>query len=155
MAEETVKPILIIGIGNVLMQDEGIGCKLIEELEKHAGEYPDVEFLDAGLAGLSVVHYLEKRKKAVFIDCADMKTSPGTIKKFSPGDVSSIKTLPKQPHEADLVKILKICKFLEKSPEEIVIFGIQPQSVEPGNELTSALKDKIQDYVSMILKEIS
>ena len=155
MSGVKVKPVIVIGIGNVLMQDEGIGCKLIEELEKHSEKLPDVELMDAGLAGLSVVHYLEGRKKAVFLDCADMKTPPGTIKKFSPGDVDSIKTLPKQPHEADLMKILKICKFLEKSPEEIIIFGIQPQKVQAGQNLTSTLKDKIQDYVSEILKELN
>ncbi len=66
------------------MSDEGIGGFIIERLLKQADKYPDVEFLDAGTGGMSLLHLIEGRRKAVLIDLAYMGTPPGTIIKFPP-----------------------------------------------------------------------
>ena len=76
------KPIVIIGLGNPLMADEGIGTQIIARLLDLAADYPDVDFIDAGTGGMNVLHLIADRKKAVIIDCALMKTAPGSIKRF-------------------------------------------------------------------------
>jgi len=137
------------------MADEGIGVHLIERLAGSAGEYPSVDFIDAGTGGLSVLHHMEGRRRAVIIDCAFMDEPPGAIRRFTPGDVRSTKVLAHQSlHEADLMRIIAMARQLDQAPEQIVIFGIQPERIEPGQTLSRTLTDKMDEYISTILREL-
>ena len=149
------RPIVVLGIGNPLMGDEGIGVYLIERLAASAAEYPSVDFIDAGSGGLSILHYLDGRRKAIIIDCAFMDEPPGAIRRFTPEEVRSRKVLAHQSlHEADLMRIIAMARQLGQAPEQIVIFGIQPEQVQPGEELSRMLVERIDEYVSLILREL-
>lgn len=149
------KPVVVLGLGNSLMADEGIGVYLVERLMPFASAYPAVDFIDAGTGGLSILYHLESRCKAILIDCAFMDEPPGTIRRFTPGDVQSAKVLAHQSlHEADLMRILAMARELGQAPGEIVIFGIQPERVEPGIGLSQTLTERIDEYISAILHEL-
>jgi hydrogenase maturation protease len=149
------KPVVVLGVGNPLMGDEGIGVYLVERLTRSAAEYPSVDFVDAGAGGLSVLHDLGGRHKAIIIDCAFMDEEPGTIRRFAPEEVRSTKVLAHQSlHEADLMRIIEIGRQLDQAPEEIVIFGIQPERVEFGQGLSPTLTARTDEYVSQILQEL-
>jgi hydrogenase maturation protease len=146
------KPVVVLGLGNPLMADEGIGVHLVERLLESADRYPAVDFIDAGTGGLPILYQIEGRRKAIVIDCAFMDEPPGTIRRFTPDEVESRKVLAHQSlHEADLMKIIAIARDLGQAPEEIVIFGIQPERIEPGLGLSRALRDRINEYISAIL----
>jgi hydrogenase maturation protease len=150
------RPVVVLGLGNPLMGDEGIGVCLIERLSRSAAEHPSVDFIDAGTGGFAVLHYLEGRRKAILIDCALMGAEPGTLRRFTPGDVESIKTLAHQSlHETDLLRVIRMAERLGQTPEQIVLFGIQPDRVEPGRSLSRTLFGRIDDYLSAILREIA
>jgi hydrogenase maturation protease len=150
-----IKPVVVLGLGNPLMGDEGIGVYLVERLTRSAAEYPSVDFVDAGTGGLSVLHYLDGRRKAILIDCAFMDEEPGTIRRFTPQEVRSTKVLAHQSlHEADLMRIIEIGRQLDQAPEEIVIFGIQPERVEFGQGLSPTLMERTDEYISLILQEL-
>jgi hydrogenase maturation protease len=145
----------VLGLGNPLMADEGIGVHLVERLLESADRYPAVDFIDAGTGGLSILYQIEGRRKAIVIDCAVMDEPPGTIRRFTPDQVQSRKVLAHQSlHEADLMKILALARDLGQAPEEIVIFGIQPERIEPGLGLSRTLRDRINEYISAILHEL-
>ncbi len=149
------KSTVVLGLGNPLMGDEGIGVYLIERLADSAVDYPSVDFLDAGTGGLSVLHYIEGRRKAIIIDCAFMDEKPGTIRRFTPEEVRSRKVLAHQSlHEADLMRIIEIARQLDQAPEEIVIFGIQPQRVELVQGLSTTLMERTDEYISRVLQEL-
>jgi hydrogenase maturation protease len=149
------KPVVVLGLGNPLMADEGIGVQLVERLMESAAACPAVDFVDAGTGGLSILHHIEGRRKAVVIDCAFMGEPPGAIRRFTPEEVQSTKVLAHQSlHEADLMRILAMARELGQVPEEIVIFGIQPERVEPGQGLSRTLVERIEEYISMILHEL-
>ena len=149
------KPVVVLGLGNPLMADEGVGVYLIERLQESAGDFPFVDFVDAGTGGLAVLHLLEGRRQAIVIDCAFMEEPPGTIRRFTPDQVQSAKVLAHQSlHEADLLRIIEMARQLGQAPETIVLFGIQPQRVEPGWELSRTLIERIDEYVSMIRREL-
>jgi hydrogenase maturation protease len=153
--QSITKPVVVLGLGNPLMADEGIATYLLEFLVDRAAEYPDVDFIDAGTGGLSILYQIEGRQKAIVIDCAFMDEPPGTIRRFTPDEVESRKVLAHQSlHEADLMKILAIARDLGQAPDEIVIFGIQPERVEPGMGLSRTLRDRINEYISAILHEL-
>jgi hydrogenase maturation protease len=149
------RPVVVLGLGNPLMGDEGIGVYLVERLAKSAAEYPDVDFVDAGTGGLTVLHQIEGRRKAVFIDCAFMDQEPGAIRRFAPDEVRTRKVLTRQSlHEADLMQILAMAAQLGQAPKQVVLFGIQPQRVEPGQGLSGTLSARIDEYVGLILQEL-
>ena len=149
------KNLIVLGLGNPLMSDEGVGGFLIERFLTRQGDYPDVEFLDAGTGGMNLLHLMAGRRKVVIIDCAYMETTPGTIRKFTPEDVKSVKKLAHQSlHEADLLKIIEISRKLGACPEKIIMFGIEPSTVEMNMGLSKALTPRIDDYIAVISKEL-
>ena len=146
---------VVLGLGNPLMADEGIGVHLLGRLARRAAQYPEVEFVDAGTGGMSVLHLIEGRTKAIFIDCAFMGQEPGTLKRFTPEEVRTTKVLAHQSlHEADLLRLLALAEALGQGPEDVVIFGIEPQVVEPRQGISPALLDKTGHYLSEILSEL-
>lgn len=145
----------MLGLGNPLMADEGIGVCLVVRLSRFAEEYPDVEFIDAGTGGLAVLHHIQGRRKVIFIDCAYMGEEPGAIRRFTPEEVCSAKVLAHQSlHEADLLRIIDMSRQLGEAPDEIVIFGIQPQRIESAMDLSPSLQGRIDEYLTVLSKEL-
>jgi hydrogenase maturation protease len=159
------KAVIVIGLGNTLMSDEGVGVRVVHRLldfarlggasRSRAGRFPSVDFAEAGTGGISILHLIRGKDKAIFIDCARMSEEPGVIRKFTPQEIKSTKVLTHQSlHEADLIKVIDLAGQLGQCPAEIVIFGIEPQSVKPGCELSKILADRLDEYVTMIRKEL-
>ncbi len=149
------KAIVVLGLGNPLMADEGVGVAVVERLGARAERYPDVEFIDAGTGGMAVLHWIEGRQKAVFVDCAFMGEPPGTLRRFTPDEVRSTKVLAHQSlHEADLLRILDLAGQLGQAPQQVVIFGIQPETVTPRPGLSQIIEDRMAQYVATIRSEL-
>jgi hydrogenase maturation protease len=149
------KPIVVLGLGNPLMADEGIGVDLVSRLSQEAARYPAVDFIDAGTGGMAVLHLIEGRRKAILIDCAYMDEAPGTIRRFTPDEVRSRKVLAHQSlHEADLLRILQLAEQLGQLPEQVVLFGIQPVAVELRQGLSDVLLDTIGHFLAEIRSEL-
>lgn len=146
---------VVIGLGNALFTDEGVGIHLLHELEKHAARLPSVAFCEIGTAGMRALHAMEDAQKAFFLDCALMGEEPGTIRRFTPESARSIKGLRGfSLHEGDLFQILDLARSLGQCPAEVSIYGIQPASTEPGERLSPLLAGKRDDYVKIVLKEL-
>jgi len=148
-------PIVVIGVGNTLMRDEGVGVRLVQDLAKDQSRYPEVEFIDFGTGGLGLVHALDKRRAAVIVDCARMGRAPGEFERFTPEQVRSVKKLAGNSlHEGDLLRTLDIAKTLGQCPEHIVILGIEPADTSPGMELSRVIADRIPLYKNAVLCEL-
>jgi hydrogenase maturation protease len=149
------KDVVVLGLGNPLMSDEGVGVFLIEKLAAAAEVYPHAEFIDAGTGGMNVLHLIADAKKAILIDCAFMGMTPGAIKKFSADDVKSVKQLAHASlHEADIVAVIDLARRLGQCPEEIVIFGIEPETVDAGRGLSTAVSGNVDEYLAVIREEL-
>jgi len=149
------KPVIVIGLGNTLMSDEGAGVRVVERLLDFAGRFPLVDFVDAGTGGMSILHLIGDKDKAIFIDCARMGEKPGAIRKFTPQEIKSAKVLAHRSlHEADLIKVIDLAGQLGQCPAEMVIFGIEPEVVEPGAGLSETLAGKVEHYVSVVCQEL-
>ena len=147
--------ILVAGVGNPLMSDEGIGVRLVSDLAKLADRFPDVDFADLGTAGPSVVHALAGYHKVIFVDCAFMGEMPGTIRRFTPADVRSKADRRRSSlHQGDLLASIDLAHALGECPEEIVIFGIEPETVRPGEALSATLRKRLEGYVRTIAAEL-
>jgi hydrogenase maturation protease len=149
------KDTIIIGLGNLLLSDEGIGIHLIRKLSEHQDKFPSVDFIDAGTGGMNVLHLIANRKKAVIIDCVKMGKRPGTIKRFEPADVQTTKKMMHfSLHEADILQIINLSKQLGECPDKIVIFGIEPESLELGQKPSKTLSGRTNAYLADICKEL-
>ena len=149
------KTIAVLGLGNPLMADDGIGSHIIERFLTQADKFPDVDFIDAGTGGMNLLHLISARRKVILIDCAYMGTKAGTIKRFTPEQVTSVKQLAHQSlHEADILKVLDLAKQLEQYPAEVVIFGIEPESIKLVQKLSDTVAGKIDCYMASISEEL-
>jgi hydrogenase maturation protease len=159
------KAVIVIGLGNTLMSDEGVGVRVVQRLldfarlggasRSRAGRFPLVDFIDAGTGGMSILHLIRGKDKAVFIDCARMGEKPGVIRKFTPQEIKSTRILAHQSlHEADLIKVINLAGQLGQCPARIVIFGIEPALIEPGTGLSETLAGKLEHYVSVVCREL-
>jgi hydrogenase maturation protease len=146
---------IVIGLGNPLMSDEGIGVYLVGKLAEKFPGLENVEFYDGGCGGMSLLYKIENRHKLILIDCAKMGEPAGTIRRFTPDQVRSIKQLGHfSLHEVDILKVLELAAQFAAAPKEVVLFGIEPKSLELGSELSKPLADQFENYIAMISKEL-
>ncbi|HPD45563.1 MAG TPA: HyaD/HybD family hydrogenase maturation endopeptidase [Anaerohalosphaeraceae bacterium] len=150
------KDTIVLGLGNPLMGDEGIGVKLIEILQSASGDFPGADFVDAGTGGMTLLHLLAGRRKAIIIDCAFMGEPPGTIRRFTPEEVRTVKELAHVSlHEVDILNVIALARQLGECPEEIVFFGIEPESIEQRMALSETLGGRLKEYTEAISGELA
>lgn len=155
-ADREGNDIVVLGLGNPLMSDEGVGVAILERFLARAEEYPSVDFVDAGTGGMSILHLIANRRKAVLIDCAYMGAEAGTIKRFEPDEVRSVKELAHQSlHEADILKIISLSEELGQRPRSIVIFGIEPEAIKPGQALSETVAARMDEYMAAVARELN
>jgi hydrogenase maturation protease len=137
------------------MTDEGVGVCVVETIKQRYDLSGNVEVMDLGTGNMNVLHAIAGRQKVVFVDCALMGESPGTIRRFSLDDVVSKKIQSHwSAHDGDLLNLLNISKSLGELPEEIVLFGIEPQTIEFGEQLTPCLQEHMEEYIVKVAAAI-
>jgi len=145
--------VLILGVGNILLGDEGIGVHVIRELEKE--KLPgNIELMDAGTAMFSILHLLEKRKKIVVIDAARGGKRPGTIYRILPSQIKNEHNKLLSLHEMGLMECLAELEN-EVRPRDTVIIGVEPDSIDWGLRLSSKLQKRLPEIVKAVMSEIS
>ena len=146
-----MKRVLILGIGNILLRDEGIGVRAVEALQQQALP-DDVELADGGTAGADLVNLVADRPKLIVVDSVDGEGPPGTIYRMNPDDL-----LAGPPamslHEFGLTDMLTMAAQMQCAPKEVVILGVKPQSMEPGLEMTEPVRNALPKLVSIVLAE--
>lgn len=147
--------IIVLGVGNILLTDEGVGVRAIQELEK-LGFPENVEFVDGGTAGYGLIPMIEGADRLIVVDAVDARAKPGTIYRFTPEDVASDKKKPMTRfslHEVGLIEALELARLVGNECETI-LFGIQPKSLEWGMELTPELEEKLPRLIELVAEEI-
>ena len=145
--------ILILGIGNILLRDEGVGVRVIEYLRQQ--EIPnDVELLDGGTAGADLLEFICGREKVIVIDAMQADYPPATILRLTPEHLTPADVPELSMHSLDLPQTLVMADLLGCPAKEVVIFAIQPEKVECGMELTPAIQAVIPQAAKLVLEEI-
>jgi hydrogenase maturation protease len=149
-----MKDTVVIGLGNPLLADEGIGIYLLEKLQERY-ECRGLALHDLGTAAISVLHAIANKKKAVIIDCAFMGEEPGTMIRFGKNEVRSLKHIQGLSlHEGDLLSTLALSESLGESPENLVLFGIEPASIALGGGISGALLRRVDRYLNLLAAEL-
>lgn len=148
------RKMVIIGVGNLLLKDEGVGVHAARELK--TGILPEgVEVLDGAVAGLGLLEFFGTADKIVLIDAVDMNLPPGTVVRFTPGELEAVGDGPKfSLHEVGLPEVLEIARLTDRHPAEVVIIGIQPKEISWGMDLTPEVQASIPEVMEAVRKEI-
>ncbi len=149
------KDTVVIGLGNPLMGDEGIGVHIIRALSEVSAVDESVDIMELGTSPMAVIHTIARYDKAIIVDCACMMQTPGTVCRFTPAEAASVKSLTGfSLHECELLRTLEISAQLGEYPAEVVIFGIEPETIGPGEVLSIRLEQQLDEYVQLIRDEI-
>ncbi len=150
-----MRPILVLGLGNPLQADDGVGCRAVEALAQH--ELPaDVEVMDGGTPGIGLLHLLEGRRRAVIVDAAEMARPAGTIVRFRPADVRLTGSTARfSLHRTALADVLALAQALALPLPDLVFFGVQPGRVGWGDALSPEVAAALPELVAMLRAELS
>ena len=150
--KDTPPRIVVIGVGNLLLQDEGIGIHAIRSLQE-MNLPPDVKLVDGGTSP-DLIAYTRAGDKMIIIDSAKTGGEPGTIYKFKPEDLAGAKGNLASAHEMGVAENLNLMELTGNKPKETVIIGIEPAVIDWGTELSPKLKKRLPDLIKVVLKEI-
>jgi hydrogenase maturation protease len=146
----------IVALGHPCRGDDGVALRILERLKGDTRLPPDVDLIDAAGSSMAALHALSGRRKVLFIDCASMGEKPGAFRRFLPSEVRSLKVLPRlSMHEGDLLETLEAAKALGDTAQEVVILGIEPQTVEMGVALSQVLEERLEEYILKVIGEFS
>lgn len=149
-----IAPILVLGIGNILMCDEGVGVKAVYELQKIELP-PQVELYDGGTAGADLLDVIANREKVIVIDAIEGDYEPGTIVRFSLDDLEQAKiTWLGSLHDINIKDTFEMTKLLGCRPKDIICIGIKPLNVKCGTKLTPVISAAMPDLVGSVMREI-
>ncbi|MEW6002725.1 MAG: hydrogenase maturation protease [Nitrospirota bacterium] len=154
------KRILILGIGNLLFKDEGVGIHVVEKM-KTMDLPPDVEVVDGGTASTVFTYLIEKREKVIVIDAMKAGGIPGTVYRLSQKDfLEKRKGFPRTTQETEFEDALRTAILIKTNPEEIIFIGVEPEDMGEKDmklkiELSPTLQKKIPEIIEMIMREIN
>ena len=132
--------ILVLGLGNPLLGDDGAGLVVLGQLEKVVGPQEEVEFIDGGTQGVYLLPYLENKEKLLILDAVDFGERPGEVGTFDPMCIP-LGVGPKlSPHQAGFEEVLGLLELLGYVPKEAVLLGIQPKSLKLGDPLSEEVR---------------
>jgi len=151
------KKLLVLGIGNILLSDEGIGVFAVQELAKQS--WPEaVDLIDGGTFTQDLFYLFERYDHLLILDCIKGGNQPGTIYKLSKHDLLENQKQSLSLHDIDLLDSLKMVELLGKSPE-LTILGVEPLSLDWNLGLTEKIKtifpvflEKVRDEINIILR---
>jgi len=142
---------LILGLGNTLLGDDGIGVRVAEQLQ---GSVSGAEVINGATAGLSLLDKINDYEKVVVVDAVEMGKIPGSIARFS---AEELLRLPESQsfslHEIGLVEVLKIGKSLSEDFNNVIIVGVQPKELNQ-QELSPEVEKSIPEVIAMVKKEV-
>ena len=145
---------IVLGLGNSLRGDDGVGPAVIEWLDRQALP-PGVEAIDGGTSGLDIVSILMGRERAIIVDAANVGRVPGQWARFTP-DVAQLKesdtTL--SLHSAGLAEALALGAALNVLPPTIIIYGVQPQSLDWSAQLSAEVQVAMIEVGQAVLREL-
>lgn len=148
--------VVVLGVGNILMSDEGVGVHAVTALEQ-AYELPDtVEVIDGGTSGMDCLDRIADADLLLIADCMRSKDkAPGTITRLADDEINAWFKTKISPHQVGLSDVLAACNFHGFPPKKVVLVGVQPESFETRMELTPTIAAVLPQVLERLLAELA
>lgn len=144
---------LVIGLGNVLRGDDGVGVRVIQALSAQPLA-PDVEVVDGGTQGLGLVGLFEGRERIILVDAADVGKAPGQFVRFRLAE-ADLRGADEHLsiHAAGLRDALMLAQALKVLPDKVIIYGVQPARLDWDSELSSEVRAAVPRLAAALVEE--
>jgi hydrogenase maturation protease len=148
---------LVLGVGNTILTDEGIGPWVVEQLRELNPDVPGVTWMDGGTLSFSIAASVEDAEYLIVVDATELKSPPGTVKVFVDADMDRILSQHgRSVHEVGLMDLMNMARFAGLMPRRRALVGIQPEIIDWGTEPSpkvAAAAPEAARAVARLLKE--
>lgn len=146
-------PLLVLGLGNVLLEDDGAGAAAVSLLLDRYEVPPGVRVLDGGTLGLSLLPYLESADAVILVDAIRADAAPGEILRLEGDDVAPAVATRLSVHQIGVVDLLDGARWLDRLPKTLVLAGVVPQSMELGVRLSDPVQRSLDALIARVVDE--
>ncbi len=147
--------VLVLGIGNLIMSDDGVGVRVVQRLAAEFRFPPPVTVLDGGTLGLDLLPRLEGVERLLVVDAVETGDVPGTLVRMVGDEIPVALETKVSPHQMGLKDLLAVASLQGFAPREMVLWGVQPERLDLGMELSPAVADRVDYLVDAVLKELA
>ncbi|MEW8627017.1 MAG: HyaD/HybD family hydrogenase maturation endopeptidase [Candidatus Thiodiazotropha sp.] len=155
MTERQKEQILVIGMGNVLMQDEGVGVRAVEELEQHYLIPEGVEVVDGGTTGMELFEPMRKARYLIIADAVNTGAAPGSLVRIADEEIPAFFQTKLSNHQLGVSDLLALLALKGETPERVSIIGMVPHSLENRLGLTAEASEGLKSMVRMLVDELA
>lgn len=143
----------VLGLGNLVHSDDGVGVHAIQRLQSDPRVPPGIVLLDGGTHGLGLLPHVSGFSRLLVVDAVDAGEPPGTVVRF---EGSALHGLPGKSsvHQLGFADMMVALKLLGELPPELVVFGVQPLSTEWSSELTPPVLDALPALLDAVLRQL-
>jgi hydrogenase maturation protease len=149
-----LRRVTVIGLGSPLMGDDGVGLEALERLRRDFEMPLEVELVDGGTWGMSLLPTIEDSDRLLFIDAINTGALPGTEIILSRDDIPRYLSMKISPHQVDLRDVLAVAELRGTLPVETIAIGLQPDRVEMGVGLSSTLEHRLDGLVATVVRQL-
>ena len=146
---------LVLGIGNLVMSDDGIGVRVVQQLAVRYRFPAGVRILDGGTLGLDLLPQLEGVERLLVVDAVETGREPGSLVRLAGEDVPIVLETKVSPHQMGLKDLLAVAMLQGFAPREMVLLGVQPALLEMGMELSPPVAAQQETLVRKVLAELT
>lgn len=148
-------PLLVLGLGNILCTDDGVGVVALHQLRRAYRMAPGVVAVDGGTLGLSLLPLVERAERVILIDAVTDDAPPGSPVRIDGDEVAPAVYARLSPHQVGVADLLGGAAFLGRYPVEVVIVGVVPASTDLGFERTPAVAASLPGLVARVVAELT
>jgi hydrogenase maturation protease len=141
--------ITVLGVGNLLSMDEGVGVHAVRALaERHRDEMPEADFLDGGTLGLNLLPYVEAANSLLILDAVDYGSPPGTVIELEGDSIPRFTGIKLSEHQVTLQEVLGLAQIRGRLPGRMMLIGIQPAKMETGDSLSATVSVALPEMLA-------
>jgi hydrogenase maturation protease len=146
-------PLLVLGLGNVLLEDDGAGAAAVALLLDRYEAPRGVRVLDGGTLGLALLPYLEDAESVILVDAIRTDAPPGSLVRIDGDEVAPAVATRLSPHQVGVADLLDGARWLDRAPRRVALLGVVPDSMELKVGLSPRVKPALGDLVERIVDE--
>lgn len=154
MLDQPAAKTLILGVGNLLLSDEGVGLRVLERLAATYNLPEEVQTLDGGTLGLDLLYYLEGVENLVIIDAVKMGKEPGALLRLEGDEVPTFLSVKMSPHQIGIPDMLLAAKLKDLYPRNVVLWGVQPGVLDMSLDLSPPVAARVDELVEKVVDEL-
>jgi len=142
-----IKRKVVLGLGNLLNRDEGLGVQALKLLDAQLGEQSDVELLDGGVLGLNLLMIVEECSHLLILDAVNVGKPAGTVVELRKEQIPLYSGVKLSQHQVTFQEVLGLANMRGFLPEYLHLVGIQPEDLSIGLELSRTIENELPEVV--------